>query len=501
MSLTINTNIASMNGQNQLNKSQSALQTSLQRLSSGLRINSAKDDAAGLAIASRMTSQINGLTVAQRNANDGISMSQTAEGAMSSVGDLLQRMRDLAVQSSNGTNSSSDRTNIQTEMDQLHSEVDRISKTTSFNGVNLLDGSLGQATFQVGANASESISFGIGEISSKSLGLNNGTALGDVNSGRISAAAPSATSLSLNGTNIALAGTDITAKLQAVKINSQSGTTGVTATAYNTVNGTAGASGITSGGMTITSNGLAATIGASSSLTDLVDKINQGGANVTASISNGALQLSNADGSDITIGGTATDVAAAGLTAATNHGYLSLTSTTHSTIPVGGTAPGASGLNASVGAGNISSGQSVSASNATASGAVGLIDAAQGAVLSTDNITVNNVKIGASGDSAAQKAAAINAVHSQTGVTASATTTAYVDLAASAFTAANDFTINGTTVALAATDTDTAHVVTAINAAGISGVVASADQATGRLVLTAASGQDIVIGEKAPSVA
>jgi len=153
----INTNIASLNAQRNLNGSQNSLATSLQRLSSGLRINSAKDDAAGLAIASRFTSQINGLNQAARNANDGISLSQTAEGALGVIGDNLQRIRELAVQSSNATNSNSDRAALQTEVGQLLSEIDRVADQTSFNGVKLIDGSFAGAVFQVGANAGESI--------------------------------------------------------------------------------------------------------------------------------------------------------------------------------------------------------------------------------------------------------------------------------------------------------------------------------------------------------
>src|SRR3989338_4938626 len=140
MPAIINTNIASLNAQRNLNSSQSALQISLQRLSSGLRINSAKDDAAGLSIADRMTSQIRGLNQAVRNANDGTSLAQTAEGALQESGNILQRMRELAIQSANATNSASDRRSLQSEANQLMAELNRISATTNFNGLNLLDG-------------------------------------------------------------------------------------------------------------------------------------------------------------------------------------------------------------------------------------------------------------------------------------------------------------------------------------------------------------------------
>ncbi len=141
MALTINTNVASLNAQRNLAKSQGDLATSMQRLSSGLRINSAKDDAAGLAISDRMTSQIRGLNQAARNANDGISLAQTAEGALAEVGNNLQRVRELAVQAANATNSASDRASLQAEVGQLLSELDRIATSTTFNNLTILDGS------------------------------------------------------------------------------------------------------------------------------------------------------------------------------------------------------------------------------------------------------------------------------------------------------------------------------------------------------------------------
>ena len=158
MSLTINTNVNSLTAQRNLAMSQSSLATSMQRLSSGLRVNSAKDDAAGLAISERMNAQVRGLTVAARNANDGISLSQTAEGALSKIGDMLQRMRELAVQSANATNSTTDRAALQAEVDQLKSEIGRVATTTKFNGTALLDGTFTAQSFQVGANSGETIS-------------------------------------------------------------------------------------------------------------------------------------------------------------------------------------------------------------------------------------------------------------------------------------------------------------------------------------------------------
>ncbi|HBO2588601.1 TPA: flagellin [Pseudomonas aeruginosa] len=172
MALTVNTNIASLNTQRNLNNSSASLNTSLQRLSTGSRINSAKDDAAGLQIANRLTSQVNGLNVATKNANDGISLAQTAEGALQQSTNILQRMRDLSLQSANGSNSDSERTALNGEVKQLQKELDRISNTTTFGGRKLLDGSFGVASFQVGSAANEIISVGIDEMSAESL---NGT--------------------------------------------------------------------------------------------------------------------------------------------------------------------------------------------------------------------------------------------------------------------------------------------------------------------------------------
>jgi flagellin len=234
MASVINTNISSLNSQRNLSTSQSSLATSLQRLSSGLRINSAKDDAAGLAISDRMNSQIRGMTQATRNANDGVSMAQTAEGALASSGDILQRIRELAVQSSNASNSSSDRKALQTEVTQLSSELNRIAETTSFNGQTLLDGTMGTANFQVGANANELIS---------TTGSNFLTSTYGNNRTEVDGVAPATASpiVAAAGATIDIAGyagldtyttlaTD-TAKSIAAGINGLTASTGVTASA------------------------------------------------------------------------------------------------------------------------------------------------------------------------------------------------------------------------------------------------------------------------------
>lgn len=188
----INTNVSSLNAQRNLNKSQGALQTSLQRLSSGLRINSAKDDAAGLAISNRFTTQIRGLNVATRNANDGISFAQTTESALGEITTSLQRIRDLAVQSSNDTNSASDRQSLQAEVDQLVSEIDRIAGTTTFNGAKVANGSLSTLNFQVGANAGETVSVKGVDARASALGSQPGSVQYTFDGGNTAAASESA---------------------------------------------------------------------------------------------------------------------------------------------------------------------------------------------------------------------------------------------------------------------------------------------------------------------
>ena len=197
MAISVNTNVTSMKAQNSLNGANSKLSMSMERLSSGLRINSAKDDAAGLQISNRMTSQINGIGVAMRNANDGISIAQTAEGAMGESTNILQRMRDLSLQSANGSNSDEDRSAMQKELSALQEELTRISTTTSFGGQKLLDGEYGTQKFQVGSNANETISVTLSNTSATSIGQNavkgNGTVFGQTTATTLATQALTAT--------------------------------------------------------------------------------------------------------------------------------------------------------------------------------------------------------------------------------------------------------------------------------------------------------------------
>lgn len=329
MAQVINTNISSLNAQRNLNSSQGSLATSLQRLSTGLRINSAKDDAAGLAISDRMTSQIRGLNQAARNANDGISMAQTAEGALSSAGDILQRIRELAVQSSNASNSSSDRQALQKEVNALTSELDRIATTTQFNGQNLLDGSIGTSNFQVGANANQLISVTGTNFRTNSYGDNrvsgNGPAAkADATVAAAAAAAQTGGSVTVNGylgtgTAITVAAGDSASKTAAA-INAQSATTGVTATASTQANlamvsSTAYALAVT--GDNSTAVNVSFTIGAGTTASDYASAISafnavssQTGITAEYDATNGGLKLTNASGSTIGLQNKSTATAA-----------------------------------------------------------------------------------------------------------------------------------------------------------------------------------------------
>ena len=337
MPQVINTNVPSLTSQRALNSSQSALQVSLQRLSTGLRINSAKDDAAGLAISERMTSQIRGLNQAARNANDGISLAQTAEGGLSTMGDLLQRMRELSVQAANGTNSTSDRAQLQAEVLQLTQEVNRVATTTQFNGQNVIDGTLTNSQFQVGANANQTISVGIASAKATDIGnylvasqtgaLGLSTAIGAATIGAaLNGNAGETLTVSGNGTTSPLTvAANASAKAIAAQVNGVSATTGVVATATTTATLTNAAA--TSGnfsfsliGQNTTAVTIAATVTTSNDLSAIAQAINaqSGTTGITATSDKaGKLVMTSSTGDDIKIGNLNT---AGGLTGFTVQG-------------------------------------------------------------------------------------------------------------------------------------------------------------------------------------
>jgi flagellin len=321
MALVINTNVMSLNAQRNLSTSANQLATSLQRLSSGLRINSAKDDAAGLAISERLTSQINGLTVAARNANDGISLAQTAEGDLAQIGNNLQRMRELAVQSANASNSNSDRAALNAEVQQLAQEIDRVAQASSFNGVKLLDGSFQAQTFQVGANATSTDQITVDSITnarSSSLGAYNGfNQLGVQATYNAGAQAFSATIANADGTtqNVSFGTLATDAKAITNAINS-AGVSGLQATANaNVATGTVDGTNAAAGASTITINGtninVASTTSVTTNVATAVQAINAQSAStgVTAVDTGSGIRLTAADGRNISVGfaaGTAT---------------------------------------------------------------------------------------------------------------------------------------------------------------------------------------------------
>ncbi len=335
MASYINTNVASLTAQNNLANSQGGLSTSLERLSSGLRINSAADDAAGLAISTRMSSQINGLNQAAQNANDGISLAQTAGGALSSVSANLQTLRQLAVESANATNTSSDRQALNAEAQQLVDEIQNTAQTTQFNGQNLLDGSFVAEQFQVGANANQTISVSVAGATTNTLGNYGGASATTVGTSPTTSAWSVGNSIIINGTTIGASNATSTpgvsassAYAKAAAINAQTSLTSVTATAFTTTDSSQGAvtgtatpvttatanSATSSGQLWI--NGVAVgSISASSTelgqIQNAANAINavsaQSGVTAIADASSGKLVLNAADGRDIQI---ATDSAA-----------------------------------------------------------------------------------------------------------------------------------------------------------------------------------------------
>ena len=345
MASTINTNVQSLAAQTNLSKSQGSLAASMQRLSSGMRINSAKDDAAGLNISERMTSQLRGINQAGRNANDGISMAQTAEGALGAAGTILQRVRELAVQSSNSTNSASDRSALNAAVGQLTSELNRLAQTTQFNGHNLLDGSAGSSTFQVGANANQTITATTANFSTSKYGNNrmgsvvagsvaSNLAKGDLVTGTTAGTttsasnAPTALGLGTNGSKIAADSLTVngssgsatvtvalgdSAKTVAANINAKTSGTGVSATARTEIDATAFLAGGSYSLDVLSDNATTAvnvsfTVGAANNADGLAagiaafnDKASQTGVTAKLNDAGTGITLTNASGNDMQI--------------------------------------------------------------------------------------------------------------------------------------------------------------------------------------------------------
>lgn len=410
----INTNISALRAQSGAAAAESSLSKAMERLSTGKRINSAKDDAAGLAISQRMTANIRGMAVAIRNANDGISMAQTAEGALGEVTNILQRIRELTVQSANGTFSAQDRSSLQAETNQLLAEVNNISKTANFNGLKLLDGSVTDLKLQTGVNAGDQVGISMVNVSSNALGLTSGGAPGQITTGRVGTVSGLAVGdVTFNGVNaLGSVPTADTAEALAAAINENSDKTGVKATASNNVTSAKiTAESFAVGDITI--GGVA--VGAAASVEELVANINRNDFGVTATLnSDKTITLANTTGKAITVGGTA----AGGFTAGTYQGFVSLQSADGSDIKVVGTNSTAATAIADVQL----MGLNVASDGVSFSGG-----AVSAGALAADALVINGVKIGASATaSAADKATAINAQTGNTGVKATVSGTSLV---------------------------------------------------------------------------
>jgi flagellin len=537
----INTNISSLNAQRNLDKSQSAQDTALQRLSSGLRINSAKDDAAGIAIANRLDAQVKGLSVASRNAGDGVSLSQIAEGSIESISTSLQRLRELAVQSSNATNGDSERVALNQEAQQLIEEIERTSASASFNGVNLLDGTFQGKSFQVGANVGDEVNVSLGSVSTSALGTAETAGIsGSVSKTALVAGTTNldlvAGDLVINGASIgaSTSDSDTSSRIlgasssiaKAAAINAASDITGVTATVTeNNVEGTALATVAANAAANVTINGTTFSLttavttdlsGTASELGKVADVINAKSdlTGVTASVvatetAGGAsayrVDLTAADGRNVDIveaaDSTIFGLAAGGAAAATAQVYVgdvTLSSVDGSDIVIGSDTGNIdnAGFEEGTFGGNVGGLQ----------GDSGLI--ANRAALQTGDLVINGAAISpslASDDvassasnsaSAIAKAAAINKASDATGVTAEASANTLYSGDITVLTA-GALTVNGVSVTIAA-GTDVGQKVTnaidAINAVvGQTGVKAEALDANS-YKLIAEDGRNIVLG-------
>ncbi|NIB43247.1 flagellin [Pseudomaricurvus alkylphenolicus] len=505
MALVINSNIQSLNSQRQLVKSGMEMDQAMERLSSGKKINTAADDAAGLAISNRMTSQINGLNRAVANANDGVSLIQTAEGALDESTNILQRMRELAIQSANGIYGDNDRATLDAEVQQLVAELDRISETTSFNGQLLLDGTLGEVDLQVGSEANQTISFSIEAMDADSLGLNSSTSF-DVSGARLDTS--SAASIAFDDGDIEINGQALQAfsntangnNLQDLIDDINDNVNGVSAELINTVEAASVGTGQLLAGdtLTLTLHGIDGdsdqvfTISnkTTDNMQELADLINDTtGNSIAASVSDeGKLVLASENGQPITTSDTGTST---GITDDFYNSFIALSSDDGSEIAI---TKGAAGTDADL--------AGLGFRETTGSGEVTgteLVATAQATNIAVGDVKINGVDIGAvTSASLVGKVDAINAKTDETGVTASITagnayttdfaatsselvTTGSVGISSSGAAETVSFDINGVAVSLSVasaggstTQTDIATAINAVSSA--SGVTAYVDE-------------------------
>ena len=458
----INTNLSAIGAQNSLRTSALNQTTAMERLSSGIRINSAKDDAAGLAISTRMTANIRGISAAIRNANDGISLTQTAEGGLSSIGDNLQRIRELAVQSANTGNSESDRAALNKEAQQLVSEIDRVANNSSFNGIKLLDGSFQNQSLQVGAgsDANDRIAISIGSAKVSALGIGSNSSYSKILAAgtNVPTAALVAGDLSISGAQIGASvsdgvsfrNADGSAIAKAAAINAASGLTGVTATVgKTTVIGAAATSMSATVANAVMINGvdIGPITGTATSAVDrgtqtaaaVNSKTSQTGVTAVADAGTGVVTLTAADGRNITVSSTTAGGESTGLKTTTN----------------------------------------------------GPASALVGILTSSDTITINGVSIGAvasglatAGDQVANIVAAINNLTSQTGVTATAILSTAGTAGAGGFIS----------LSIASGDGRGIEISGSATALGRSGLAAQASSTTSKITLSTNGPNGIVLG-------
>ena len=521
MSMVIGTNISSLTAQRHLASSKNDMENAMERLASGSRINSSRDDAAGMSISGRMESQISGLNQGIRNANDGIALAQSAEGALDETTSILQRMRDLSVQASSDTLTTSDRSSIQSELTALTSEIDRISSSTTFNNKALLDGSASALQFQVGSGAGQSVSLSVASASAANLGLADGGATGAanaINGTRMSTAVGLfENSVEINGQNwatdntpltavgasmtvtdangISVAALASTADGVAAIINEGTSTHGAVATASNKLVSTGFTGSVTTSVDSMTINGT--TIDDSDSLETLIANINKAGTGVTATATTGTgYELTNTTGENIVVGGTITG---SGLTAATYIGYLSLSNTDGSATTITkGSYSTAEDANVNTLGFNARSAASTLETKDITGGKL---------ILGTDDLTLNGVSIGASttaatNETAASLAAHLNTYSSSTNVQATASSQVTLNMSvtnvgdayATVATASDTMTVNGVVTTLTANMTMAALVTQFNTDHAATGIVAAADN--GGLVLTSELGDTIGVQEK-----
>ena len=507
----INTNIGALTALKNLEATDAAMSKAMARLSSGLKINNAADDAAGSALATKMEATVRSLNVAIRNSEDAISMTQTAEGALGQMENILQRVRELAVQASNSTLSSNDREMIQNEVTQLITKIDSISASTDFNGIQLLDGSEATVSFQIGTQASDELKVTLNKADANSLGLGGTNGVRTITTNRLVKSGLDYNSNNLAKTDIKINGENFLTDDYSTNLSSASNAAGQLATALNLNTKVHGAkaeafntvSSKAKGEFTMTGefqvNGESVKL--ASSYAELVENINEAASGITATLNeDNTITLANDDGDDITLlaGAAGTGLTDVGFTVGTYAGFIGITNLDGSAVRIE--------------AGNVANGYGDTTTVATGTHSdletFGFVEVKDNVMESgkvsttalnlSHDIQINDVEIGASTtNSAGSKAVAINAVSSETGVTAVARTelTLLANFTSTLFPpTSTDIELNGNVVDLSGTQ-DLAAIVKAFNDANVGDVRAKAGD-DGKITFTSESGVNISLLDK-----